>query len=149
MASISARWTGTGFTVHDVAGQVLCEASAGAWGLSRTWRVTGSDGQLMMTMTKALLRKSAVVHLANGEDFVLRGSAWKRDFAVTDRAGRTVLQAVPRTGALALRPHDYRVEQTGQVLSLPEFVALVQIWRMNQNGEAASAAAGGAAVAGT
>lgn len=139
-ASISTRWTGTAFRVHHPAGRVMCEASAGSWGLSRTWHVTDLEGHRIMTMTMALMRRSAAVHLERGGDYVVHATAWKRDFVVTDEAGAPVLRAVPRTTALSLRPHEYTVEQTRPVFVLPEFVALVQTWRMHRQGESAATA---------
>ena len=80
-----------------------------------------------------------------GGDFVVRGSAWRRDFTVTDATGTSVLTAAAQTSALSFRPHDYAVQQTGTVLRLPEIVAIVQIWRMIKKSD--SAAAAGAATA--
>jgi hypothetical protein len=139
-ARISTSWTGAAFRVHHPTGRVLCEASAGFWGLSSTWRVTDPDGHRIMTMTIASMRRSAAVQLERGGDYVVRGTASKRDFVVADDAGTPVLRALPRTKTLSLRPHDYTVDQTRPVFALPEFVALVQIWRMNLKGESAAAA---------
>jgi hypothetical protein len=78
----------------------------------------------------------------------VRGSAWRRDFIVTDVDGAPVLTAVPRTSAVSFRQHDYAVVQTRPVFQLPEIVALVQIWRMVRKNDAATAS-GAAGVAAT
>ena len=57
-----------------------------------------------------------------------------------------MLAATPRTSALSLRPYDFAVRQSQGGFSLPEIVALVQIWRMVRKSE--DAAAAGAVTAG-
>jgi hypothetical protein len=149
VARISTRWTGTSFVASDANDRVLCEASTAWWGLSPTWRATGPDARAMLSLTTRLMRTSASVHLERGGDFVVRGSAWRRDFIVTDVDGAPVLTAVPRTSAVSFRQHDYAVVQTRPVFQLPEIVALVQIWRMVRKNDAATASgAAGAAAAG-
>jgi hypothetical protein len=147
VAHISPRWTGTAFAAEDANGSALCEATTGWWGLSGTWHATGPDGRAMLSVTTRFMRTSADVHLERGGDFVIRGSAWKRDFLVADVSGVPIVTAVPRTSAVSFRQHDYAVVQPRPVLQLPELVALVQIWRMVRKSDAA-AAAGGVAAAG-
>jgi hypothetical protein len=147
VARIQPRWTGTGFVAVDADGAPLCAASVGWGGLSSTWRATGPDAAPLLSVTSRFLRSGASVRLERGGDLVVRGSAWRRDFTVTDDAGTPVLTAVPQTSALSFRPHDFVVQQTGTVLVLPEIVAIVQTWRMIKKNESA-AAAGGVAAAG-
>jgi uncharacterized protein YxjI len=145
VARISARWSGTSFTVTDAGGRPLCAGTAGRWGLARSWRATGPDGRPLLSVTTSLMFTKAEVHIERGADFVVRGSAWRRDFAVTDVDGQTVLTAVPRTSSWSFRQHDYAVQQTRPVLDLAEVVALVQTWRMVRKNDAAAAGAAGAA----
>jgi hypothetical protein len=144
VAYIATSWTGTSFTATDADEHPVCAASQGWLGLSGRWRATGPDGEPLLEVSSGVLRPRAEVTLQRGGVFLLRGSAWRRDFIVTDPAGETVLGAVPRTPALSFRQHDYAVAQARPVFGLPEIVALVQIWRMVRKNEA-SAAAGSAA----
>jgi uncharacterized protein YxjI len=145
VARIATSWTGTSFSVEGKDGHLLCEASAGLLGLSSTWRAADSEGKPLLSLTRRLFSKAADVHLEGGGVYVLRGSAWKRDFVVTDERAQIVLSAVPRTPALSLRAHDYAVQQTSRVFQLDELIALVQIWRMAQKGDSSTTAANSAA----
>jgi hypothetical protein len=140
VAWISTSWTGASFSVQDKYGNFLCKASAGLFGLSSTWQATGSDGNPLLRLTRRFLGSKGDVHLERGGDFLVRGSAWRRDFVVTDERARPVLLAVPRTHALSLRPHDYAVEQTSGVFLLGEMISLVQIWRMARKSDSTTAA---------
>jgi len=146
VAEISTSWTGLSFSAVDGAGQPLCAGSVRALGLSGRWRATGPDRAELLSVTKSFWRSQAELRLARGGVSVLRGSAWRRDFAVTDADDATVLAATPRTSALSLRPYDFAVRQSQGGFSLPETVALVQIWRMVRKSE--DAAAAGAVTAG-
>lgn len=134
-AEIGASWTGLSFAAVDGAGQPLCAASAQALGLSGRWRATGPGGAALLSFTRSAWRSRAEVTLARGGVFVVRGSAWRRDFAVTDEASATVLAATPRTSALSLHPHDFAVQLRGGGYHLAEIVALIQIWRMVRKSE--------------
>lgn len=148
VALISASWTGTSFAATDGDGQPLCAGATNWLGLSGRWQATGADGSPLLAVNKSFWRSSAEVTLQRGGSFVVRGSAWRRDFTVVDAFGETVLAAVPRTSALSFRPHDFAVQQVRPALRLPEIVALVQTWRMVRKSEDAAAAGGGAAMAG-
>ena len=146
VAEISTSWTGLSFVAVHGTGQPLCAGSAQAFGLSGRWRATGPDRAELLSVTKSWWRSRAELTLARGGTFTLRGSAWRRDFAVTDAADATVLAATPRTSALSLRPYDFAVHQMQGGFSVPEIVAVVQIWRLVRKSEDAGAA--GAAAAG-
>ena len=145
VARIQPSWTGTSFVAVDADGAAICAARVPWGGLSSTWRATGPDAGPLLSVTRRFLRSGATVRLERGGDLVVRGSAWRRDFTVTDASGASALTAAPRTSALSFRPHDYAIQQSGHVLRLPEIVAIVQIWRMIKKTE--SAAAAGAATA--
>ncbi len=145
VARIHPSWTGTSFVAVDADRAVLCTARVPWGGLSSTWRATEPEAGSLLSVTSRFFRSEASVRLERGGDFVVRGSAWRRDFTVTDASGAVILTATPRTSALSFRPHDYALQQSGSVLRLPEVVAIVQIWRMTKKNE--SAAAAGAATA--
>ncbi len=151
VARIAVSWSGNRFTAIDAHGARLCAAWTSWWRLPTRWDATGPDGRPLLTARmRGITRTSAEVRLQRGGRFMVRGSAWRRDFRVTDEHGEVVLTAAPRSSALSLRPHDYAVQQTPGTLQLPEVVALVQIWRTTMKEESATAAggavAGGAAV---
>ena len=78
-------------------------------------------------MSAKPLRNTAAVHMARGSDLIMRGSPWRRDFAVLDEDGRTVLSAAPRTSPMSPRQHDYAVQQSiPGTLNLTEMIAIVQ-----------------------
>ena len=147
-AHVSVKWTGTAFTATDADDEPLCAAAVGWGGLSSTWKATGPDGRPLLSVKKSWAGTRADVTLARGGTFVLRGSAWRRDFTVTDAQGATVLSAVPQTSALSFHPFHYAVEQARPVFDLAEVVALVQIWRLVKKQESAVAAAGAAGAIG-
>lgn len=142
VAQISTSWTGMSFAAVDGGGHRLCAGSARRLGLS--WRATGPDRADLLSLTKSLRRAQAEVALTRGGVFVLRGSTWRRDFAVTDGDGGTVLAVTAETSAVSLRPFDFAVRQRQPGLDLAEIVAMVQIWRMVRDGEDAAVAVGGA-----
>jgi hypothetical protein len=148
VALISTSWTGASFSVDGKDGHLLCQASAGFFGLSPTWSATDSEGRPLLRLSRRLLASKADVRLERGGEYLVRGSAWKRDFVVTDDRGRAVLRAVPRTPAVSFHPHDYTVEPTGEVFRLDELIALVQIWRMVLKGDSSATAANSAAWSG-
>ena len=145
VARIKPRWTSTSFVAVDADGAALCAGNATWGGLSPTWRATGADAGPLLAVTTKLFRSGATVRLESGAELVVRVSAWRRDFTVSDTSGVPVLTALPQTSAMSFRPHDYVVKQTGTLLGLPEIVAIVQVWRMVKKNE--SAAAVGAATA--
>jgi hypothetical protein len=145
VAQIATSWTGMSFAAIDSTGEQLCAGSTRGLGLSGRWRATNSAGAWLLSVTKGFSRSAAELTLARGGVFVLRGSARRRDFAVTDVEARTVLAAAPLTSAWSLHPYDFAIEQ-GRDFNLAEIVALVQIWRMLRNSE--DAAAGVAVAAG-
>lgn len=120
--------------------QPLCAASVGRRGLSSTWRAAGPDDRALLSVQQRWTGIRADVHLERGGAFVLRGSAWKRDFTVTYADGTTVVTAVPGASARLLRPYDYAVQQAVPVFTLAELVALVQSWRMARKRDSAHAA---------
>jgi hypothetical protein len=130
VARITASWTGTRFTVSTPDGQPLCAATTGWLGLSGNWQATRDDDGPLLQVRATLLRSAATVTLARGGTLLVRGSAWRRDFIVTDGTDRVVLTAAPRTSALSIHPQDYAVTLLQPVLDLTELIALVQIWRM-------------------
>ena len=151
VARIAVSWTGNRFTATDAQGAPLCAAWTSWWRLPTRWEATGPHGSPLLTARmRGITKTRAEVHLHRGGRFLVQGSAWRRDFRVTDEHGEVVLTAAPRSSALSLRPHDYAVQQAPGTLQLPEVVALVQIWRMTTKEESATAAggavAGGAAV---
>ena len=157
VAWISTRLTSNAFTAADASGRPLCEASAGRWGLSRTWKALGPRGRPLLTVTFGWFRRSGAVSLARNSldgnsldgsgELTLDGGTWSRAFSVVDRGGNALLRATPRTSSFSFRQHDYAVETAAGGLELAEVVALVQIWRTVRRNESA-AAAGGAAAAG-
>jgi hypothetical protein len=148
VALISAAWTGTSFTATDRDERPLCAGSTSWWGMSGKWQATGADSGPLMLVRTGILRARASVRLERGDVFEVHGSAWRRDFTVTDADGQTVLTALPQTSAFSFRPYDYAVEQQTPAFQLAEIVALVQIWRMVRKAEASAAAAGTIAATG-
>ncbi|MDP9100777.1 MAG: hypothetical protein M3N21_01300 [Actinomycetota bacterium] len=140
VARLSPRWTGSSFQAVDVAGAPLCAGSRLGWGLSGRWQVSGADGSALMSVSKGWWRPEARAALARGGDYVLRGSAWRRRFVVTDVAGSPVLTALPRTSALSMHPYDFAVEVNATGWSLAEVVGLVQTWRMARKSDDTAAA---------
>ena len=138
VAQITPSWTGTRFTVCTPDGQPLCGATAGWVGLSGTWQATRSDGGPLLQVRATVLRTAATVTLARGGTLLVSGSAWRRDFVVTDAAGQAVLTAAPRTSPVSFRPNDYTVTQLQPVLDLSEVIALVQIWRTIRTAQAST-----------
>jgi len=148
VARIAVSWTGNRFTVTDAHGAPLCAARTSWWRLPTRWHATGPDGSpLLMARMRGITRTFAEVRLQRGGRFVVQGSAWRRDFRISDEHGEVVLTAAPRSSALSLRPHDYAVQHAAGTFQLAELVALVQIWRTTMKEESATAA-GGAAVGG-
>jgi hypothetical protein len=45
LATILTRWPGKAFSIHGTDDRAMCEASAGAWGLSPTWKITDASGE--------------------------------------------------------------------------------------------------------
>ncbi|MEX5717427.1 hypothetical protein [Geodermatophilus maliterrae] len=147
VARIAVSWTGNRFTVTDARGAPLCAARTSWWRLPTRWDATGPDGSPLLTVRmRGIARTSAEVHLQRGGRLVVQGSAWRRDFRVSDERGELVLTATPRSSVWSLRQHDHLVHHDPRTLRLPEVVALVQIWRTTVEEESATAA--GAAVAG-
>ncbi|MGY1761434.1 hypothetical protein ACI79G_04280 [Geodermatophilus sp. SYSU D00779] len=143
VARITADWTGNRFTVTDAQGAPLCAARTSCWRLPTRWRATGPDGSLLLTARmRGITRTSAEVHLQRGGRFLVQGSAWRRDFRVTDEHGEVILTAAPRASAWSLRPHDYAVQQAPGTFQLEEVIALVHIWRTTMKEESATAAGG-------
>ena len=141
VASIRSGLGGGRFVAEDPTGATLCAASAGWWGMSNLWRATDHDGQPLLELRKSSIRSRGVVRLHRGGELVVDGSWWRRDFAVRE-GDEVVLSAVPQTGVLSLRPYEYAVQQRGNRLSLPEVLAVVQIWRLMRKRDDSAAAAG-------
>ncbi|MFD2093214.1 hypothetical protein [Blastococcus deserti] len=143
VARIAVSRTGTRFVVTDARGAPLCVARRSWWRLPTRWHATGPDGTpLLMARTRGITRTSAEVHLQRGGRLLVRGSAWRRDFRVTDEHGDVVLTAAPRSSALSLRPYDYAVQQVPGKLHVAEVVAIVHIWRTTMKEESATASVG-------
>lgn len=142
LAHISVKWMGTSFTAADADDQPLCAASSGAMGLSSLWKATGPAQEPLLSVKKSWTGTSAVVALERGGTFSLRGSPWRRDFAVTDAEGGPLVTAVPQSSGWSFHPHDYAVQQIQPVFDLAEMVAVVQIWRMVKKQEGAAGVVG-------
>jgi hypothetical protein len=146
LAFISTPWTGSSFTVVDPYARPLCTGTARWGGLSGTWRSVGNDGEPILVVRRHVLRTAADIELPRDcTTYRIRGSAWRRNFAVLDSADREIARAVPRTSAISPRQHDYEVRQIRPVFRLDEMIALVQSWRMLMKADAH--AAGGAVAA--
>jgi hypothetical protein len=152
VARIKTGRAGTRFTATDGNGALLCSGVAGWLGLSGVWRISGPDGQPLLTVRKNPLRARAVASRERGQDVVIAGSVWKRDFQVTDAAGTLILTAVPSSASLTFQPHEYVIQQPQPVLGLAEIVAIVATWRLirkSENAAVAGVAATGAITAGS
>ena len=99
VARVTAEWSGGRFSVTAVNGTALCDGATSRWWLTGRWQVSNADGAPLLTVIAKPLRNTAVVSLARGEEFAVRGSPWRQDFTVTDRDGRTVLSGTTRTSA--------------------------------------------------
>ena len=148
IARVTATWDGGRFCVTTIDGGPMCDGATSRWWLSGRWDVTDAQGRPLLTVTARPLRNTAAVHLARGSDLIMRGSPWRRDFAVLDQDGRTVLSAEPRTSPMSPRQYDYAVHQAiPGALDLAEMIAIVQVWRMVKKSDAAVLAATTTAVA--
>ena len=145
VAEIVTSWTGTSFRAFDAEGGPLCSGTATWLGMSGRWEVTDGVGEPLLTLRKSPWRAQAELELARGGTFRVRGSTWRRGFAVLDAAGDVVLAAVPQSSALSFRAYAFGVQQTGGRLTLAEVVALVQVWRLLRKNEDAAAAGGAVA----
>lgn len=144
VAAIATRWTGSGFTATDTCGGLLCAGSAAWGGLSGTWTATGPGHAPLLEVKRGWTGRQAEVRMARGGRYRLRGSVWRRDFAV-QRTGATIVSAVPQSSALSFAPYAYAVRQHEPVFDLAELVAIVQIWRtLKRHGAAAAGGAAGA-----
>lgn len=139
LAAIRVSWTGTSFSAVDAAGDVLCAASVGLRGLSRTWVATGPGRPLLSLRRRG--GSSADVTLVRGGAFRVQGSVWTRDVTVIGQDGATVVSAVPASSAWSFHPHDDAVRLVEPAFDLAELVALVQIWRTAKRNDAAGGAA--------
>jgi uncharacterized protein YxjI len=146
VARIKTGRAGTRFNATDNNGALLCAGVAGWLGLSGVWRMSGPGGQPLLTVRKSPLRARAVASLDRGDDLVIRGNVWKRDFQVTDAAGAVILTAVPSSASLSLQPHEYMIQQPEHVLGLAEVVSIVATWRLIRKSD--NAALAGTAVTG-
>jgi hypothetical protein len=130
-AQISVPWHGSSFTATEPDGALLCAAAPGMYGLSPTWRVTGADGRELLMMRWRWTGTTAWITLDRGGKLVLRTRLWKEEFTIVDAEGVEVVRAAPATRRLSLRRRDCVVRQVEPTLDLAELVAIMQIWRMN------------------
>ena len=148
VARVTATWSGGRFSVTTLDGGPMCDGATSRWWPTGKWQVTDAQGRPLLTVSAKPLRNTAAVHLARGRDLIMRGSPWRRDFAVLDEDGRTVLSAAPRTPPISPRQHDYAVHQSiPGTLNLAEMIAIVQVWRMVKKSDAAVLAATSTAAA--
>jgi hypothetical protein len=142
VARITAMWSGGRFSVTAADGAPLCNGATSRRWPSGKWQVTDAQRRPLLTVTAKPLRNTAAVHLARGGELIVRGSPWRRGFAVVDQDGRTVLSAAPRTPPLSPHQHHYAVHQSSPgTLRLAEVIAIVQVWRMVKKSDAAVLAA--------
>jgi uncharacterized protein YxjI len=149
IAHVTPASGGGRFTVTDLDGQLICQASTRWTSWTGTWQATRADGAPLLSVRPKLLtlKDIATVRLERGGVLILHGNPWGRDFTVHDQHGRTVLTAEPRTSVLSLRQHDYAVsELIPGTLQLPETITVVQIWRLIKKNAALAGAAAGASV---
>ncbi len=137
VARITTGRAGTRFNATDSNGALLCAGEATWLGLSGVWRISGPSGQPLLAVRMSPLRTRAVASLERGDDVVISGSVWRRDFQVTDASGDVILTAVPASAPLSLQPHEYVIEQPKSTLSLAEVVAVVATWRLMRKADSA------------
>jgi hypothetical protein len=130
-AQISVPWHGSSFTVTRPDGTVLCAAALGKYGFSSTWKVTGGDGRELLTTRWRWTGSTAWITLDRGDKLLLRTRWWKEGFTLVDANGVEVVRAAPATRRRSIRRRDCVVRQVEPTLDLAELVAVMQIWRMN------------------
>jgi hypothetical protein len=122
------RWRS--FDILDAQGQQVATGTSSGW-MRRRYTVTRTNGEQLLQLTLGWRGTSGTskVSLHNGAEMTVRGSTFRRSFAIRDTNGAEVGTIRPVFRIMGFGGNDYRARLHQPVLSLLQVVSLTKCLR--------------------